>query len=318
MKYTIRHLTRYDYSDLIRESVMEVRKQPRSDGNQHCYRFTLTVEPSARVFQFEDYQGNIVHHFDIPKAHRRLIITAEGLVEVNLPPALPELLPVSAWEDLDVAISDDSFWDLLMPSYYIQPSDMLEMLAEELDLMARRDDPLSLLREVNAAVYDSFDYLPSTTTVDLPAEHALEQRSGVCQDFAHIMIALLRQYLRIPCRYVSGYLYTGEDNHDRSAEDASHAWVEAWLPDLGWIGFDPTNNLIAADRHIRVAVGRDYADVPPTHGIFRGEAESELSVGVQVKIADDLPFDEDFFVELQQPAFAVEAYHEQQQQQQQQ
>jgi transglutaminase-like putative cysteine protease len=93
--------------------------------------------------------------------------------------------------------------------------------------------------------------------------------------------------------------------------------VEAWLPEYGWIGFDPTNNLLVADRHIRVAVGRDYADVPPTHGVFRGEATTELSVGVQVKIADDLPFDDDFFAELQQPAFATDAYQQQQEQQQQ-
>jgi transglutaminase-like putative cysteine protease len=182
--------------------------------------------------------------------------------------------------------------------------------------MARRDDPLSLLRDLTTRLYSAFEYA-STTSADSPMDDALGTRSGVCQDFAHIMIALCRFYLRIPCRYVSGYLYTGQDDNDRSAEDASHAWVEAWLPEYGWIGFDPTNNLLVVDRHIRVAVGRDYADVPPTHGVFRGEATTELSVGVQVKIADDLPFDDDFFAELQQPAFATDAYQQQQEQQQQ-
>jgi transglutaminase-like putative cysteine protease len=109
----------------------------------------------------------------------------------------------------------------------------------------------------------------------------LSERKGVCQDFAHIIIALARQ-LRIPCRYVSGYLYHEAEAHDRSEAQATHAWAEAYLPTLGWVGFDPTNNLIAGERHIRTAVGRDYADVPPTRGVFKGTAQSELSVGVQV------------------------------------
>ena len=104
---------------------------------------------------------------------------------------------------------------------------------------------------------------------------AIETRQGVCQDFAHIMIALVRR-LKIPCRYVSGYLYRRAQDHDRSVVDATHAWVEAFLPPLGWVGFDPTNCLLAGDRHIRTAIGRDYADVPPTRGIFRGHTPSEL------------------------------------------
>ena len=110
-------------------------------------------------------------------------------------------------------------------------------------------------------------------------------RAGVCQDLAHIMIALARR-IGIPCRYVSGYLSPSSDSHDRSAEGATHAWAEAYLPTLGWVGFDPTNDVLAAERHMRVAVGRDYADVPPTRGVFRGEAGSELAVLVTVSLAD--------------------------------
>src|SRR5260370_971135 len=109
----------------------------------------------------------------------------------------------------------------------------------------------------------------------------LKERRGVCQDFAHIMTTLVRE-LRIACRYVSGYLFHRAEDQDRSAADATHAWVEALLPGLGWVGFDPTNNLVAGERHIRVAIGRDYGDVPPTRGVFKGEAKSELSVAVQV------------------------------------
>jgi len=155
----------------------------------------------------------------------------------------------------------------------------------------RRADALTLLREINTRIYTSFEYVQEATSVDSTIDHALGIGQGVCQDFTHIMLALGRQ-VGIPCRYVSGYLFhrvkdRDRPDHnrldpDRAAEDAMHAWVEAWLPGLGWVGFDPTNNTIAAERHIRVAVGRDYADVPPTRGVFKGDGDSELSVAVQV------------------------------------
>jgi transglutaminase-like putative cysteine protease len=142
-----------------------------------------------------------------------------------------------------------------------------------------------LLIELNQAIYDWFQYVPNSTKVDSPIDDALEARKGVCQDFSHIMIALARR-LRIPCRYVSGYLFHEAKDKDRSLESASHAWVEALLPKLGWTAFDPTNNLIGGDRHIRVALGRDYADVPPTRGVYKGEAQSELTVSVTVAASD--------------------------------
>ncbi|MEK7833280.1 MAG: transglutaminase family protein, partial [Acidobacteriota bacterium] len=183
----------------------------------------------------------------------------------------------------------------------------------------RRGDPLSLMREINAAIFDKFDYSPQTTSVDSPIDHALEERKGVCQDFAHIMIALLRE-VGIPCRYVSGYLFHGHEHHDRSAADATHAWVEAFLPDFGWIGFDPTNNLLTAERHIRTAIGRDYADVPPTRGVFRGSALTELSVGVQVSPTEAPPPEEEMIAMTTwvAPAPVEEDDHINQQQQQQQ
>ena len=143
---------------------------------------------------------------------------------------------------------------------------------------------------MNEGIYRLFAYVPNSTKVDSPIEEALLSRQGVCQDFAHIMIALARP-LRIPCRYVSGYLFHCEENghQDRSLEGASHAWVEAFVPRLGWVAFDPTNNLIGGDRHIRVAIGRDYADVPPTRGVHKGEAHSELAVAVTVSPSDVVP-----------------------------
>jgi Transglutaminase-like enzymes, putative cysteine proteases len=144
------------------------------------------------------------------------------------------------------------------------------------------------VRELNAGLYHWFEYVPNSTKVDSPIDDALQSRKGVCQDFAHVMIALVRG-LGIPCRYVSGYLHHGAADQDRSAEGATHAWVEALLPGLGWVGLDPTNKLMASDRHIRTAIGRDYADVPPTRGVFKGSAASKLTVGVTVSPADTLP-----------------------------
>ncbi|MGB8910786.1 MAG: transglutaminase family protein, partial [Candidatus Sulfotelmatobacter sp.] len=176
-----------------------------------------------------------------------------------------------------------------LPSQFAKSSLHLEALAAELRC-ERRDTPLELLTELNESIYNSFAYVPNSTTVDSPIDDALLSRQGVCQDFAHIMIALVRP-LRIPCRYVSGYMFhrnneDADEKKDRSVEGASHAWMEAFLPNLGWTAFDPTNNLIGADRHIRVALGRDYADVPPTRGVHKGEAQSALSVAVTVSPSD--------------------------------
>lgn len=194
-------------------------------------------------------------------------------------------MTAAAWNELDELLAEGDYWEMLMPSRFATPTDLLRKLARELSLR-RRDDPLSLLRELTAALHDTFEYSPQSTEVDSPIDEALLNRRGVCQDLAHIMITLVRG-VEIPCRYVSGCLFHRVEDQDRSAADATHAWVEARLPGLGWVGFDPTNNLIAGERHIRVAIGRDYSDVPPTRGVFKGEAKSELSVAVQVAPANE-------------------------------
>jgi transglutaminase-like putative cysteine protease len=171
---------------------------------------------------------------------------------------------------------------MTLPSTFARSTPSLLELAAEMGA-TRRDDPLTLLREINEGIYQSFAYSPKSTHARSPIDESLAVRSGVCQDFAHIFIALARS-VGIPCRYVSGYLFhrTEGDHPDRSAEDGSHAWAEAFLPGIGWVGFDPTNNLLAGERHIRVAIGRDYADVPPTKGLFKGNVRSRLHVGVRV------------------------------------
>ena len=302
MFYSIRHLTKFLYSDSVSESMMETRMHPRSDQSQRCLTFHLSVSPRCRVFSYRDHMANHVHHFDIPGLHGQLVIVAESLVEMQPVQPAPASLAPDAWAELDAMMDVGDFWEMLLPSEFTRPTAALEELAAKLDVR-RRDDPLMVLHQLNREMYEYFDYKPKSTEVDSTIDLALGNRTGVCQDFAHIMITLVRSKLRVPCRYVSGYLYHGEENTDRSVTSATHAWIEALLPQLGWVGFDPTNWLVAGDRHIRTAIGRDYADVPPTHGIFRGRASSELAVAVQVtpsegtfSLDQDLPVPEDWSI----------------------
>jgi transglutaminase-like putative cysteine protease len=295
MFYAIRHFTRYRYSRPVWQSVMEVRMHPRSEYSQRCFTFQLSVSPRARIFSHTDHLGNLVHHFDIPEQHGQLTIIADALVDVDPLAPLPESLGQNAWKELDEMIERDDYWDMLMPSHFARTSSELEAFGRELGVSERTGhDPLDLLRKLNSDLYENFSYVKASTSVDSPIEDALRSRQGVCQDFAHIMIALVRN-LRIPCRYVSGYLYHDSAHADRSAEGATHAWVEALLPNLGWVGFDPTNNLLAGARHIRTAIGRDYADVPPTKGIMKGRAQTDLQVRVRVSQSEAvLPADQEF------------------------
>jgi len=291
MYYSIRHVSKFRYSAPIRESMMEVRMQPRNEGRQHLLSFALQTNPRAAVTAHRDGEGNTVHHFDVPDSHTALTITATALVSLVARPELPERLD-AAWEQLDRLTATDEYWDYLAPSRFARPSPLLSDFARE-QRLSRGDDPLSTVRTVNAAIHDAFEYVTRRTRADSPIDDALRIRQGVCQDFAHIMIALLRE-LAIPARYVSGYLAQRASAQDRSAADATHAWVEALLPPLGWVGFDPTNSLVADDRHIRVAVGRDYDDVPPTHGVYKGRADNDLAVAVQVTPSDGPPSTNDF------------------------
>ena len=324
MFYSIRHSTKFRYSAPVSESTMEVRMQPRSDATQRCLSFQLKIHPRARVHSYRDYLGNTVHHFDVPGNHRQLTLSAEALVDVQTNGSLPESCGANAWAALDAMIAGADFIEMLMPSQFAQPSELLEKFAKEIDVptaeKARESDPLALLVRMNAALHSAIAYVPQSTHVDSPIDHALESRQGVCQDFAHILITLVRG-LGIPCRYVSGYLFHKAGDKARSADGATHAWVEALLPELGWFGFDPTNNVIAGQRHIRTAVGRDYTDVPPTKGIFKGSADSQLLVAVSVAPSDspppfepDLGGAEDWSSSVRQDSPDLEAIAQQQQQ----
>jgi len=286
MHYSVRHVTRFNYEVPISESVMEVRMQPRTEGAQRCLHFGLRTVPAGRVLMYHDDEGNVVHHFDVPGPHSRLTITAEAIVERFPAAALPRSLDATAWEALDEAALSGVFWDFLNPSSFAKPTHHLAQLGTELGL-TRAADPLTTMRVLSADIHARFAYVPQSTRVDSPIDEALAARRGVCQDFAHIFIALAR-HIGVPCRYVSGYLFEESGSQAGAASGATHAWAEAWMPGLGWIGFDPTNDIVTGDGHIRVAIGRDYADVPPTRGVFKGTSavKSELAVSVNVGETD--------------------------------
>ncbi len=323
MFYSIRHVTRFRYSAPVRESVLEIRMQPRSEGPQALRSFQIATNPRAQLYAYTDHFGNAVYHFNVLRQHEELRIEAQAVVEISRAASLPQELDPLEWQRYNSYNLSDDHFDLLEDSKFAASSPLLAEFTRGKDLEKPAGDPLTALVALNSTIFGAFDYESGVTQVHSPIDHALSERRGVCQDFAHIMIAIARSW-KIPARYVSGYLYHRPQHQDRSAADATHAWVECYLPSLGWVGFDPTNNILADERHIRAAVGRDYADVPPTRGTFKGVAESELAIAVAVEPTQAPVRHEDFLRVARPmssppptPSMPERLYHQQQQQQQQ-
>jgi transglutaminase-like putative cysteine protease len=285
MLLEIRHVTQYHYERPVRESLMELWMQPQKGARQRLVSFDLDIDPAAQVFSYADSFGNAVYHFDVPQPHDKLTIIARSAVETEAPAELPLHLDMGEWDRMKSEFVRGECFDFLRPHGFVRTTEMLERFIVDHDLDAlRRQDPLSALRRLNETLYQAFDYEPGVTDADSPIDLALEARRGVCQDFAHIMLAICRAW-GLPARYVSGYLFTDRDAGDRSDPDATHAWVEVFLPSLRWVGFDPTNNMLTGERHVAVAVGRDYGDVTPSRGVYKGDSDSQLAVGVSVRRA---------------------------------
>jgi transglutaminase-like putative cysteine protease len=278
MKVDIVHETRYFYTGPVRESVMELWLQPLHLPMQRLVSFEIVTEPRAKMFTYTDWLGNTVYHFDVPRTHDALIIRSHATVETTPPPPLPLTLEPGEWKRLREDYVQAAHYDFMQPSHFVENTELLTRFMSEHDLLERPPNPLLGLRQLNDEIYTAFDYTPGFTAADSPIDAALAHRKGVCQDFAHIMLAVARRW-GIPARYVSG------EARERSTPDASHAWVECYLPTLGWVGFDPTNDMATGERHVVVAYGRDYGDVPPTRGVLKGETEAELQVEVAVNKA---------------------------------
>lgn len=320
MLLQIRHLTQYRYAERVRESVMELWMQPQKTSRQRLVSFDLSIDPAAHTFSHIDVYGNVVQHFDIPQPHDLLTIRATATVETTERQTLPEALDMGEWDRLKSSSLRGESYDFLNPHGFAVETDLLAAYIAEQGLEDLKQlDPLTAVRALSLSLYGSFAYAPGVTEADSPIDLALQARSGVCQDFAHIMIAICRSW-GIPARYVSGYLFTDREG-DRSSPDATHAWVEVFLPSLRWVGFDPTNNSMAGERHIAVAVGRDYNDVPPSRGVYKGDSESDLFVAVSVGRAKSALMEPELRRASRAPSPAdrrreLNAMREQQQQQQ--
>jgi len=278
MEYTIDHQTTYYYTDTVDESYTVVHLQPRSDQHQFCTRYVLDVAPKVRFQAYADRYGNDVQHFAILPRHSSLSITAHSNVVTTRERDPAE--PTGATRALlDADAHVPRYYDYLHESAYVQFTPELEAFAAELERPAERIGPWCA--SVAHRIHESFAYDTDATSVQTTVVDALRAQAGVCQDFAHVMIAVLRS-ARIPARYVSGYIFGGQSRV--LGAEASHAWCEAYLPPYGWVGFDPTNDRLINDYFVKVAIGRDYRDVSPVRGVYRGSKHSDMSVNVAMDV----------------------------------
>jgi transglutaminase-like putative cysteine protease len=268
------HRTGYRYAVPVTSSYNEVRLTPRTDLRQNVVVDRLETTPSTRSYRFTDYWGTVVTSFDLHAPHTQLQVVASSVVETADP-----VQPVrsASWAELRSDRLTDRFVEFLEPTGYVSRTNEIVARAHAL---ARRLDPADAVIEVSRWVHETMTYQPGATAVHTSALDAWEDRAGVCQDFAHLTLALLR-VAGVPCRYVSGYLHPRADAGLREVVvGESHAWIEAWTG--GWWGYDPTNAIEVGERHVWVATGRDYADVPPLKGIISGGESSALAVSVEV------------------------------------
>jgi len=260
---SVRHRTTFTYSDEVADTAMEMRLRPRDDARQRRLSYELRVEPRAAVRSYLDVFGNAVETYNHRAPHRRIVVEARSVVETRPGPA-GGAEPTGA-ERFRLLRHEGPVVDV-------------PWVRESAARFAGRPPEPSLLADLTVLIHRSFVYEPNVTGVSSTVADLIDLGRGVCQDFAHVWIAVCRA-LGVPARYVSGYLFTG----DARQPQASHAWAEAWLPDHGWLAHDPTNPDGVDEAYVRVALGRDYRDVPPTRGVFRGAASETLEVDVRVE-----------------------------------
>jgi len=272
VKWAVRHRTAFSYAGPVQDSFNEVRLQPVTNPHQQLESFKLTVNPASSVDHFLDFYGNWVHHFDVFEPHTFLEMQTEAVVITRLPPPLAEDAQPAPLSRLRDVANTESCFDFIQASRFTDTSPATWRLA--VDATAKQTDvwqaSLAIMRFVNRLL----EYETSSTHVHTPMREALAQRRGVCQDFAHVMIGLSRA-LHIPARYVSGYLAT-------QSASATHAWTEVYVPSVGWRGLDPTHNCQPDESYVKIGVGRDYNDVPPVRGTYRGTLSRRMDVDVQI------------------------------------
>ncbi len=264
----VEHSTLFEYDNPIYETATEVRLHPDNSplAPQRCASFKLQVDPPATLFEYTDFYGNTVNHFNLLQSHKRVNITATSVVETGEGRS-------ASGDDEDIFLMD-----FLCQSRYVHFDQAIRDFTAQ---FAAGTDNFTLAETICRHINDSFVYEPGITDVHSTSTVVMALGRGVCQDFAHILLAACR-YLNVPARYVSGYLYGGSTPDGR--DEASHAWCEVYCGrEQGWIGMDPTHKTIFVDdRYIKIGSGRDYSDVPPVRGTFKGNAKEKLSVSVRV------------------------------------
>lgn len=270
----VRHHTVNRYAAPVTSSYNEARISPLSTDRQMVIDAQVDLSPSGNVYRYWDYWGTLVHSFDVQEPHSKLVLTATSVVETSGP---PDLVTEMGWEELARPEATDEVSDLMVATRLVT---MGEEVAGAAPMLAGEPTPAAACRAAGEWVRQRLRYDPATTTAASDVDHALSQDSGVCQDFAHLTLALLRS-VGIPCRYVSGYLHP---RPDAAVGDLvvgeSHAWIEAWVGD--WLALDPTSGAEVGERHVVVGRARDYSDVTPLKGIFHGGPAEGLDVAVEL------------------------------------
>jgi transglutaminase-like putative cysteine protease len=281
----VTHLTRFTYQAPVFESAIEARLGPLMDGSQRLLSFELSVQPQCRTFQYVDGFKNRVYCWSVLPPHKMLAVTAVSRIETLVlnPFAEPERAPLAPLiAPAPLVLDRVDAWPYLRFHGPVDCSDGVDQLARR--FLSLSNDPLQQLQALMQAIHADYEYKQAATTVTSTVSDVLKLKQGVCQDFAHLMIAVCRA-MGLPARYVSGYVMNIDD-HETRGGGASHAWCEVWVPGMGWRGFDPTNNVLAAESHAKIALGRDYTDVPPTRGVHRGFAEEQVEVTVTTRRID--------------------------------
>jgi transglutaminase-like putative cysteine protease len=284
MNYDIHYLTAYRYEAPVSDNLNALRVRPATTTSQRCDEFHVRLDPEARIHRHVDYFGTEVLEFGVARAHDHLTIDVRARVVTGEPPEAPE----APWEHLGGDAYAEAAGEFLLPIDG-EPED-----AELADLLeiSRARTPLATVRWLNELIPDRFEYRPGVTYVGSSVQDFLAAGAGVCQDFVHLSLLLLRRH-GIGARYVSGYLFSNPgDGGNDSVEVQTHAWLEALLPGTGgrgepiWVGADPTNRRLAGETHVKIGHGRLYGDVPPIKGVYRGAAGAELDATVRMTRLD--------------------------------
>ena len=318
--YRIKHITKYSYPSPVIDSANQVMLFPLNDKLQDVKNHKIVISHQPLVEIFTDYFGNQVGVFSLLQPHSELTIQSTIDIETS-ETVLPadEAEASVQWEILNAAPEQAPFLDFLALDKF---NAVAELTALANSMITDTSTPLEVSKKLSAYVYDNFEYKKGITNVETKVDEIWNIKAGVCQDFAHVLLVMLR-IIGIPARYVSGYICP--KNHELRGEGATHAWVEAYIPFYGWIGLDPTNNCIVSDRHVRLAIGRNFSDCTPVKGTYKGSSEHTLEVSVTIDNGSSNKEDETetpvFTYQVQNPGNTDNSYRrfiEIQQQQQQQ